>query len=184
MGDAIKLLLEQLSVAKDLKKDKRTHPQDSHPFWSTQPVPKQGENITLEGSIEGDKELTALRQKPLGLLPDFEWFLVDINNEQERTETYQLLTANYVEDDDAVFRFDYSADFLLWALQPPGWKKDWHLGIRVIKTKKMVAFISGVPADLVVNEKYLKTLTSEKLKWWKSIFSASTRSCDLRDSRL
>lgn len=34
-------------------------------------------------------------------------------------QVYQLLTHNYVEDDDAMFRFDYSKEFLKWALQPP-----------------------------------------------------------------
>lgn len=33
---------------------------------------------------------------------------------------YKLLTKNYVEDDDNMFRFDYSIDFLRWALTPPG----------------------------------------------------------------
>lgn len=29
-------------------------------------------------------------------------------------ELYGLLNENYVEDDDNMFRFDYSPDFLLW----------------------------------------------------------------------
>ena len=29
-------------------------------------------------------------------------------------ELYTLLNENYVEDDDNMFRFDYSPDFLLW----------------------------------------------------------------------
>ena len=75
-------------------------------------------------------------------------------------DTYELLTNNYVEDDDAVFRFDYSAAFLKWyflltrALQPPGWKRDWHVGVRVVKTKKLVAFISGIPADVNIYDAY------------------------------
>jgi glycylpeptide N-tetradecanoyltransferase len=63
-----------------------------------------------------------------------------------------------VEADDASFRFDYGADFLAWALTPPGWQKEWHLGIRVIKNKKMVAFISGVPAELVIHEEYFYSI--------------------------
>jgi glycylpeptide N-tetradecanoyltransferase len=35
-------------------------------------------------------------------------------------ELYILLNENYVEDDDNMFRFDYSPEFLRWALQPPG----------------------------------------------------------------
>ena len=29
-------------------------------------------------------------------------------------ELYQLLNGNYVEDDDNMFRFDYSPEFLQW----------------------------------------------------------------------
>ncbi len=37
-----------------------------------------------------------------------------------RQEVYTLLSENYVEDDDNMFRFDYSKEFLRWALTPPG----------------------------------------------------------------
>lgn len=39
-------------------------------------------------------------------------------------EVYTLLSENYVEDDDNMFRFDYSKEFLRWALTPPGTKKE------------------------------------------------------------
>ena len=46
------------------------------------------------------------------------FFLVLIDNVFDHIlqlqELYQLLNENYVEDDDNMFRFDYSADFLLW----------------------------------------------------------------------
>jgi hypothetical protein len=31
-------------------------------------------------------------------------------------ELYELLSANYVEDDDASFRFQYTAEFLQWCV--------------------------------------------------------------------
>lgn len=31
---------------------------------------------------------------------------------------------------------------------PPGYHKEWHIGVRVVATKKLVAFISGVPMTL------------------------------------
>lgn len=31
-----------------------------------------------------------------------------------------LVMLVFLEDDDAMFRFDYSTDFLKWALTPPG----------------------------------------------------------------
>lgn len=39
------------------------------------------------------------------------------------------------------------------ALQPPGWLKDWHCGVRVIKSKKLVGFISAVPANIKIYDK-------------------------------
>ena len=45
-------------------------------------------------------------------------------------EIYTLLNENYVEDDDAMFRFDYSMRFLTWALTPPGYRAEFHLGVR------------------------------------------------------
>ena len=70
-------------------------------------------------------------------------------------EVYQLLTNNYVEDDDAMFRFDYSRHFLAWALQPPGFVADWHIGVRTVPGGKLVAFISGVPATIRVRQSTL-----------------------------
>ncbi len=68
-----------------------------------------------------------------------------------------------MEDDDASFRFKYSAEFLKWALKPPGWHRDWHVGVRVSPKKsdakegesqkgRLVAFISAVPVRLRVRE--------------------------------
>lgn len=43
-----------------------------------------------------------------------------MDDDKEAKQVYKLLYKNYVEDDDAMFRFDYSIDFLRWALTPPG----------------------------------------------------------------
>ena len=63
---------------------------------------------------------------------------------------YKLLTKNYVEDDDNMFRFDYSSEFLRWALTPPGQYPDWVVGVRVIKNKKVVGCITGIPLHMLV----------------------------------
>ena len=64
---------------------------------------------------------------------------------------HELLAVNYVEDDDHMFRFLYSREFLRWALCPPGFERDWHVGVRASKSRKLVACISGVPADMVIH---------------------------------
>jgi len=66
---------------------------------------------------------------------------------------YQLLHDNYVEDDDNMFRFDYSITFLKWALKPPGFKREWHLGVRAKSSKKLVGFITAIPATVKVYNK-------------------------------
>ena len=92
-------------------------------------------------------------------------FLIEITNFQEckpiknviinfqLKELYMLLNENYVEDDDNMFRFDYSPEFLRWALLPPGFLQEWHVGVRAKKSKKMVGFISAVPATISIYKK-------------------------------
>lgn len=109
-------------------------------FWSTQPVPQMSEEPALvvaaggEGTsddhkaIEPDKAISEIRPDPYPLPEGFIWETMDLNNEVVLRELYTLLNENYVEDDDAMFRFDYQPEFLRWALQPPKWLKDWHVG--------------------------------------------------------
>lgn len=68
---------------------------------------------------------------------------------------YELLTNNYVEDDDNTYRFDYSREFIRWALTPPGFRPDWLVGIRD-ENKTLVACITGVPVTVLVEEDKIK----------------------------
>ncbi|KAG8814420.1 glycylpeptide N-tetradecanoyltransferase [Serendipita sp. 401] len=136
-----------------------------HKFWATQPVPQLGEGIPDEdGAIEISKPSSEVRQAAYPLPKEFEWVVVDITDDSELKELYELLSANYVEDDDAAFRFNYSAEFLRWALMPPDWIREWHVGVRVASKKaepnetapvkgRLVAFISAVPVKLRVRKK-------------------------------
>ncbi|KAF8636733.1 hypothetical protein AX17_003536 [Amanita inopinata Kibby_2008] len=122
-----------------------------HKFWATQPVPQWGDAPPVgDGYIEPSKPRDQVRQDPYPLPKDFEWSAIDINDPNQIKEVYDLLSINYVEDDEASFRFNYSSDFLRWALKPPGYHKEWHLGVRVCSNKKLVAFISGIPITLRV----------------------------------
>ena len=42
----------------------------------------------------------------------FEWSQLDVTSPEQLDEMYTLLNENYVEDDDNMFRFDYSIPFL------------------------------------------------------------------------
>lgn len=83
-------------------------------YWLCETV----SSITPDGPIEKDKSPEEIRQEPYPLPKDFEWCTMNLNNESELREVYELLTANYVEDSDATFRFDYSAEFFRWSVHP------------------------------------------------------------------
>lgn len=127
-------------------------------FWETQPVPALGTVINqgVNEPIQPNKPVEEIKNDPYSLPDGFVWDDVDLNSADQLMELYQLLNENYVEDDDNMFRFDYSPEFLKWALQPIGWLKIWHAGVRVAKSKKLVAFISAVPSHMKVYDKHVK----------------------------
>ena len=127
----------------------------THKFWETQPVGqfKDIGNTSLDdGPIEQPTPLSEVKQEPYNLPNLYEWVTCDIDSEDMCMEVYNLLTNNYVEDDENMFRFNYSKEFLRWALRPPGYFKSWHIGVRVKSSKKLVAFITGVPAKIRVRD--------------------------------
>lgn len=66
------------------------------------------------------KTVADVSTEPYKLPDQYEWCNLDIMDPDVAQEVYDLLVTNYVEDDDAMFRFDYSVEFLRWALTPPG----------------------------------------------------------------
>eukprot|EP00826_Nyctotherus_ovalis_P041735 TRINITY_DN4245_c0_g2_i24.p1 TRINITY_DN4245_c0_g2~~TRINITY_DN4245_c0_g2_i24.p1 ORF type:complete len:442 (+),score=130.28 TRINITY_DN4245_c0_g2_i24:207-1532(+) len=124
-----------------------------HAFWDTQPVvhlvaDKPGEK---QGVIE-TKELKDVRTTPFTLPEGFEWVAMDIMNDKEAEEVFELLKENYVESTDSTLRLKYSIPFLRWALTVPEYKKDWILGCRIAKNKKLIGFIAGIPAVIVADK--------------------------------
>jgi len=139
--------------------ESRRHVERPHPFWDTQPVPSIGSEYSQDkdcGPIDEAKGPDDVRDEPYSLPPQFEWCTVDIDNDAEAQEIYLLLSENYVEDDDSMFRFDYSVPFLRWALKPPNFLRYWHLGVRVKTNLKLVGFITGIPASIQVYDPVIK----------------------------
>ncbi|KAG2797315.1 Glycylpeptide N-tetradecanoyltransferase 1 [Phytophthora cactorum] len=131
-------------------------------FWKTQPVPALDEFPREHGAIDPPKAVSDVRDEPYNMPPGFVWSEIDLTKQDEAQEVYDLLTHNYVEDDDNMFRFDYSIDFLMWALTPPGFHKDWHVGVRNQKTNKLMAFISGIPVKARV---YKETMAMAEINF-------------------
>jgi glycylpeptide N-tetradecanoyltransferase len=162
----IQSLLQQLGMSQGSKQEGKA-PED-YKFWNTQPVPKFKEPNLLqttdasngealpEGAILPDKVCRAsAKAEPEKLLDGFEWCLVDVDDKNELQELFELLDNHYVEDTEGSFRFKYSPGFLEWALKPPGWKKEWHIGVRTKSTAegkrgRLIAFIAGIPVTLKV----------------------------------
>ncbi|KAJ0182546.1 hypothetical protein K1T71_001915 [Dendrolimus kikuchii] len=144
----LKMAMEVLNLHQKPAKTTEEALHKSYQFWSTQPVPKMDEKIVSNEPIEPPKSVEEIRAEPYTLPDGFQWDTLNLNEPLVLKELYTLLNENYVEDDDCMFRFDYQTDFLKWALQPPGWRMDWHCGVRVVKSGRLVGFISAIPAQL------------------------------------
>ncbi|CAK7566856.1 MAG: glycylpeptide N-tetradecanoyltransferase [Sporothrix epigloea] len=137
----------------------------SYKFWQTQPVPKFGE---AEAGGKGSSKKPALPEGPIQnlaleevpnepapLVEGFEWVTVDLTDDAQLQEVFDLLSGHFVEDGEAMFRFRYSKSILKWAMMSPGWKKEWHVGVRATQSRKLVAFISAIPLQLRIRDKVL-----------------------------
>ncbi|KAK9247012.1 acyl-CoA N-acyltransferase [Lipomyces tetrasporus] len=143
---SIEDLLRQLAIQEQPQKKSMA----DYKFWKTQPVATFDEKIDDEGPIDSSKAPDDIPDTPYPLLKEFEWDTMDLSNPDVIKEIFDLLYANYVEDSDSTFRFNYSRRFLDWALRAPDFRPDWYIGVRVTGTKKLVAFISGIPVRLRV----------------------------------
>lgn len=122
-----------------------------HKFWNTQPVlPLSEEVVDFNGPIDDKTTVDQVRKEPFNMPPGFEWCTLDITDPVQAQEMYKLLNENYVEDDDCMFRFDYSIPFLQWALTQPGYVRDWLVGVRNAKTKVLMGCITAIPVDVRV----------------------------------
>ena len=166
----IQSLLSQLAMTNQQGKKPEGKKPEDYKFWNTQPVPKFKEPDLLQTTDDAQAEgpilpskicRAAAKAEPEKLLEGFEWCLVDLDDDKELEELYDLLDNHYVEDTDGSFRFKYSKQFLSWALKPPGWRRDWHIGVRTAskeegKKGKLVAFIAGIPVTLKTGEQKFK----------------------------
>uniref|UniRef100_A0A3B4B4M7 Glycylpeptide N-tetradecanoyltransferase n=1 Tax=Periophthalmus magnuspinnatus TaxID=409849 RepID=A0A3B4B4M7_9GOBI len=122
-------------------------------FWDTQPVPKLDGAVTSHGPIAEEERV--VRTEPYSLPQGFSWDNLDLSSTALK-ELCTLLNENFTEDDDNTIRWDFSEEYLKWALQCPQWLPQWHCGVRVNSNKKLVGFIAAVPSDVKVYDKEIK----------------------------
>ena len=112
--DALKKLSLEDIMTGLATKGKNAKDMGAYKFWQTQPVPKFGEKGAIE---EGPFKVIALEDVPKDpgpLLDGFEWVTMDLDNDEELKEVFDLLYGHYVEDNESMFRFNYSISFLRW----------------------------------------------------------------------
>lgn len=124
---------------------------EKHEFWSTQPVMRVYEPIGQINQPVENKKLEDISVEGLPLIEGYHWTTINMDDQAEKDELYDLLSNHYVEDDGGNFRFDYSREFLKWALTPPGYKKEWLVGVRGGKKNKLYGFISGIPVKIMTH---------------------------------
>ncbi|XP_040885089.1 glycylpeptide N-tetradecanoyltransferase 1-like [Toxotes jaculatrix] len=146
----IQRALHLFSMGPSLPKTLQQAKRHTYHFWNTQPVPRLDDNITTHGPlVEGE---VSVREESYSLPQGFCWDTLDLSSPTGLKELCTLLNENYMEEDDNTIRFNFSLEYLQWALQPPNWLAQWHCGVRVNTNKKLVGFIAGVPADVRVYE--------------------------------
>ncbi len=135
---------------------KKSEIKDSYPFWETQPVLQFNKESEVKfGEIWKDHKVEDLQKTPFELPDkDLEWKDVDMTKQNEVDKLYEFLKTNYVEDEDHMFRFDYSKDFLKWHLTSPNYCPEWLISIVQLdpkkNKKKMVGFIAGIPVKVFI----------------------------------
>ncbi|KAK2741215.1 glycylpeptide N-tetradecanoyltransferase [Myotisia sp. PD_48] len=180
----IKELLAGLALNPKNQKDMA-----SYKFWQTQPVIRfDDQGDIVDGPIK-EVDIEKVPKTPGPLVDGFEWVTLNLDDEKEVEELYELLSLHYVEDDSAMFRFNYSKEFLNWALKTPGWSKEFHVGVRATKSRKLVASICGIPLHLSVREKRIQSIGIDFLCVHKKLRSKRlapvlikeiTRRCNVR----
>ncbi|XP_010413046.1 PREDICTED: glycylpeptide N-tetradecanoyltransferase 1-like [Camelina sativa] len=140
----------------------------------TQPVEQlkdMGDTSLPEGTVEPATPLSEVRQEPHDLpSPALEWTTCDLNSDDMCAEVCNFLNQHYA-DVKQLFKENYTNEFLRWALCPPGYYQSWHIGVRAKTSKKLVAFISGVPERIRVHDEVVKFAKIDILCVQKSLRS-------------
>ena len=128
-----------------------------HKYWLSEAIVKPGEGHLKQGAIKHFKK-DEIQQEPLNLPEGFEWAPFDIDNDDHVEELRVFLEQNYVEDDNHVFRINYSADKIRWALSIPNKIKECHVTVRSKQNGKIMACAMGLPKTYSFQGQKIKLL--------------------------
>jgi glycylpeptide N-tetradecanoyltransferase len=72
--------------------------------------------VSENNFIDPPMDMEKIRKDSYTLPEPFIWSDLDLMTNEHLDELYTLLTENYVEDDENMFRFDYGRNFLQWLI--------------------------------------------------------------------
>ncbi|GAB5360815.1 hypothetical protein AAMO2058_000659600 [Amorphochlora amoebiformis] len=142
-----------------------------HKFWGTQPVPQfESSSPHAEGPIEppitrAPRRVPAMAKaaaaaaasraaSPPALPEGLSFCNLNMSDEKTVDELHNMLYEHYAEDEDGLFRFQYSKDFLRWATLVPGYISDWFVGVRDSTEKNaLVGCIFATPMTAWIDGK-------------------------------
>ena len=129
-----------------------------HDFWNSQPIVKWS-GLTLSQEGKGGEiekiDVEKVRKNPYTLPEGFEWANIDIlNQENSLEELYIFLEENYY--DPSKIGNHYTKEFIYWTFVRPNYLPDLLIGVRISKTKKLVAFLGGNVNTLTVDNNEIK----------------------------
>jgi len=94
--------------------------EDMIKFWKAQPTPGSiKQDIPIQEGPLKVQQVEDIPTQPTTLPPGLEWSTLDPTHPEEMNDIWTLLNGQYVEDDDAMFRFNYSKEMLRWYVYLP-----------------------------------------------------------------
>ena len=109
-----------------------------HTWWKTQLVQDPAKRVRKEGLIK-EIDPATVDAEPMALPPGFEWDMIDAKDDATMSELADFLNDHYVEGAAGDFRLAYTKEFLQWAYQADGNKREYAIAVRNSKNKKLMA---------------------------------------------
>lgn len=91
------------------------------------------------------------KEEEIPLPAGFEWVSVDMKDPVELNKVFELLKLNFVEDNKALLRFQYSEGLLEWATCGTQYNQELMVAVRSTSNKKLLGFICGIPVVVKLN---------------------------------
>ena len=129
-----------------------------HKFWDTQPMMKENIESNINEPINANTDCSLIRQTCYNLLEEFEWQNINIHDDEQLQELYLFLSKNYFQHKEVGLSSFYQPEFLKWALGVPHQKEEYIISVRLKKTNKIMACITGVPINISINNEIKQIL--------------------------